>query len=478
MANKVRHIFANMSWLMVSQIINSVLAFIWTLIIARYLSVSDYGIFGTANSFIVFFGVLADFGICSYLVREIAIDFDSENEYMNTALSLKVFLCIFYMSTIIISMIILGYDSYLFTISLLFAIENLFKTFFLLMFSSFQAHEMMKYQAIANIILSVWSFILVVAVTFTDYGLYGIVVAFILANAFTLIYSSYILFKYYVDYKWVFDLKQYKHLIISGLPFALTSVFYIIYYSIDMVMLNQLNGAYITGLYNSAYKLISVLTLFYTVYSSVIYPVMSKLFKDADLLLHFSFNKSIKYLLLVTIPLSIATLFYSSDVIILCFGTQYVEAAPVLQILIWTVSFLFANGACSMLLNSSHKEVSVTKVYFFAAIFNILLNLILIPRYSVYGAAFATVLSEIFILILELYMISRINQLPNNHLVHDLLKIIVASIIMGIVLYYLQLSVWLAIPVGIIVYFAVFILIRGLDDDDKLIIGQIIGKRI
>ena len=51
-----------------------------------------------------------------------------------------------------------------------------------------------------------------------------------------------------------------------------------IYYSIDMVMITQFANTYATGLYNSSYKLINVLTLFYTIYTSVIFPVMSKLF--------------------------------------------------------------------------------------------------------------------------------------------------------------------------------------------------------
>ena len=57
MANKVRTIFANMSWLMVSQILTSVFAFIWTILTARYLGPSDYGVFGTAVSMLNFLSV-------------------------------------------------------------------------------------------------------------------------------------------------------------------------------------------------------------------------------------------------------------------------------------------------------------------------------------------------------------------------------------------------------------------------------------
>ena len=271
-------------------------------------------------------------------------------------------------------------------------------------------------------------------------------------------------------------MKFCKKLIIGGLPFALTGLFYTVYYSIDMVMLTQFVGSYATGLYNASYKLINVLTLFYTIYTSVIFPVMSKLFKQDGDLLQLSFVKSIKYLSMATIPIAVAFFFYGGDIISLCYGNQYAEADGVLKILIWTVCFLFINGACSMILNASHEELSVTKIYSIAAVFNAVLNLILIPYFSVYGASIATVISEILILVLELYAIHRLGQLPGKHLLNDVLRIVACSAILGVVLDVLSLNLWLAIPVGMVVYFIAIVLIRTFDDQDKMIFKKIIGK--
>jgi O-antigen/teichoic acid export membrane protein len=240
-------------------------------------------------------------------------------------------------------------------------------------------------------------------------------------------------------------------------------------------MLTQFSTSYATGLYNSAYKLITVLTLFYTIYSSVVFPVMSKLFKEEKDLLKFSFVKSIKYLSLVTIPISVFTLFYGYDLIGI-YGAEYIDAGGVLKILIWTVCFLFINGACSLVLNASHKEYSVTKIYTIAAVFNICLNLVLIPNFSVYGASIATVLSEILILILELYALKRIKQLLDKGLIYDIIKICIASTVLGIVLYILNLNIWAAMVISLIVYFIAILLLKTIDSEDKLIIKQILGK--
>mgnify|MGYP000507757339 FL=1 len=153
--SRVRTVFANMSWLMFSQIITSVCAFVWTILTARYLGVSDYGLLGTATSFATIFGVCADLGVTTYIVRSISTDFDSEKKYLGNAIGIKLILAVFYLAVVSLALFILGWDNYTVVICFLFAVENVIKSFQTAMYSSFQAHEMMKYQAITNTLLNV-----------------------------------------------------------------------------------------------------------------------------------------------------------------------------------------------------------------------------------------------------------------------------------------------------------------------------------
>ena len=475
MVNKVRTVFANMSWLMVSQIVTSILAFIWTILITRYLGPSEYGIYGSAVSFAGLVTVILDLGIASYIVRAISTDFDSEEYYLRNAFSLTIFLAIVYLCVILIFLRLLGWNNYMTFICLLFAFENIIGRFSAIFTISYQIHEELKYNAIASIITTISSFILILVVVFGSFKLTGVALAFVLANFFALCYNTYVGCKYFVKPKFSFNPSFYKILLIGGFPFAMMGIFYTIYYSIDIVMITQFANTYDTGLYNAAYKLISVLSLFYSIYSTVIYPVMTKLFKDSTELLSVSFVKSMKYLLLVTVPIAVFTCFYSVDIINI-YGPEFTEASTVLSILIWTVCFLFVNGACSLVLNASYEEVAVTKIFGIAAVFNVVLNLFLIPHYSLYGAAIATVLSEILIFVLEMYSIRKINQLPDRHFVFDVFKIVLASGILAIALYFLNLNLWLAMPVSIVVYFAAILLLKTPDEDDKLILKQILNK--
>ncbi|MBX7077153.1 MAG: polysaccharide biosynthesis C-terminal domain-containing protein, partial [Methanobacteriaceae archaeon] len=110
----------------------------------------------------------------------------------------------------------------------------------------------------------------------------------------------------------------------------------------------------------------------------------------------------------------------------------------------------------------------------FAAILNIVLNFILIPLYSYHGAALATVISEIAICILMVHVVRSTPYCPDLSIFKDIFKIILASVVMYVVLFFTGLNMWMGIIVGIIVYSVCILLFRTLDDDDKTLFHEIV----
>ena len=95
-----------MSWLLISQLITSICGFVWTILMARYLGVNDYGILGFATSLTAIMIVLMDLGISTHIVRHISTDYDSAPKYLGNAFPLK---SIFAVGTIIITLIIIKF---------------------------------------------------------------------------------------------------------------------------------------------------------------------------------------------------------------------------------------------------------------------------------------------------------------------------------------------------------------------------------
>lgn len=474
--NQIKSIFKNMSWMTISQIITSVCAFLWTVIIARYLGVADYGIVSFAISFTGLMGIFMDLGMNAYITREISKNRNLLKKYMNNIFSFKLVLSLFVFLIIAILLMILDYPYIKIIVTLIFAIEVIFYSMVNLFNGVFQAFENVKYQAIGTILNS----ILLLLGIFITINLNLGVIAIALSYAF-----GYAMFFCYVFYKYVntfffpkfeSDLTFIKEVCLKSIPFGLIGIFYTIYFSIDIMMLSYLVGDYSTGLYKSAYNIIYVFTTFFVVYQSVIFPIMSKFFKESQDLLKVSFELSVKYLLLIILPLSIVVFFYASPLVDLIYSNQYSLASVPVQILIWTVCFLFVNGAASTLLNAISKEATVTKIYIAAAVFNVILNWILIPLFDYNGAAMATVLSEILITVLIIHSIFKTEFNPGINLLKNILKLLISALGFACVINLLNFSMWLAIPIALIIYLILLILTKSIDNDDKYVIKSILSN--
>ena len=194
-----------MSWLLISQIIASICGFIWTILIARYLGVSEYGVLGFALSFTGLLAITADFGISTHIVRDIATDNNIAAKYIGNAIPLKT---IFSIGTLILAffiLLLLKTDELTLTVTLLFIIEMIIKSIIGLLNGTFQAFEEGKYQGIGNTLLNLILLAFILISIYTDIGLLGITISYILANLIALIYEYYVLEKHIVKPKYEFD---------------------------------------------------------------------------------------------------------------------------------------------------------------------------------------------------------------------------------------------------------------------------------
>jgi O-antigen/teichoic acid export membrane protein len=121
-------------------------------------------------------------------------------------------------------------------------------------------------------------------------------------------------------------------------------------------------------------------------------------------------------------------------------------------------------------------QLTVTKLVIVAVIFNIVLNLLVIPIYSYIGAAIVTVLTEALILILFVYTLKSEFSVSRSTKI-NLIKGVLASIIMGIAIYYFNnLNLFLIILLGALIYVVCLILLRVLDDDEILMIKSLFNR--
>ncbi|MDR1721844.1 MAG: flippase [Methanobrevibacter sp.] len=479
--NPIQILFKNTSWLTVSQILTNIFAFVWTILIARYLGVSDFGVIGFATSFMTIASIFMDIGLSPYATRDLSRDQSLTNKYLGNMIPLKIFLSLIILLVVTGILYLMNYPILVIDICIIFGLQFFIMGMVALVNGVFQAYEKMEYQSIGIVINSGGLLIFTIIAIHLDLGIVSIAVAYLLAAIANISYlikslKSKIISKIKIE----FDLKFWIEISKKSYPFGLTSFFTSIYFLIDTVMLSMISGDYAVGIYSSAYKVIYVFTTIYGVYTMVVFPLMSKLYKNSKDLLKISYEKSVKYLLLFTVPLSIGISFYAKYIIVLLFGHQYEPSTIVLQILIWNLMFLFVNGASTVLLNSSNHEMSVTKINLIACVFNVLINIVLIYQLSYVGASISVVLTGLVIFISMAHLITKKIFVITKALFMDTVKILISSAIIAIVLYIgtyiIPLNIWIAAPLVIIIYAIAILALKTLDDGDKFIVKELLGK--
>ncbi len=190
--------------------------------------------------------------------------------------------------------------------------------------------------------------------------------------------------------------EDWGQLLKVSVSLGITSIMIQVYSNLDVVMLGFLREAEV-GYYSAAYKIVLAIGSIVNPYMAAIFPTLARLYEvDRNSLGQFLFRVS-RIVLLIAVPTVGLMGLYSMELMILLFGHEYSQGVLPLQILlitqivIWIASpFAVPLVAC----NLANRFLLATTV---GAGMNFMLNIFLIPRYSMTGAALATLLAEIVV---------------------------------------------------------------------------------
>jgi len=112
-------------------------------------------------------------------------------------------------------------------------------------------------------------------------------------------------------------------------------------------------------------------------------------------------------------------------------------------------------------------------------VFNIILNIFLIPAYSFVGAAIAFLISHGFLFLASLFIARRIIPYSKRHLLSVIVKTGISAFVMAVVLFYLNdfINFVILIPIGAVIYFIVLFAIKGMTIRELKILISVILKR-
>jgi len=475
--NTIQRIAKNTIVLIIGDLATAVIGFFFIIYVARYLGTEGFGVLSFALAFTAIFNVLTDIGLSTLTTREVARKKSLTRKYLGNIFTLKMILAVTTFGLIALVINLMDYPAETVNVVYLIAISVFLSSFNLMFYSIFHGFEKMEFVTIGKILQSAMLLTITLIAITQGAGIITIALIYLEANLISLIYSFIISALKFAKPSLRFDVSFWKETLWKAWPFGLTLAFSAIYYWIDSVMLSMMAGEEAVGWYNAAYRMVLALLFIPSAYCRSIYPVMSRYFISAKNSLSFALEKSVKYMIIIAVPICIGTTLLAKDLILLLFGNEYYSSILALQILIWTALFIFISTVFTYLFNSIDKQAIVTAVSGSGALLNISLNWILIPRYSYAGAGIATVLTELLVLAAFLFLVHRNRYRLSGTLIIIIIKIIISASIMGIAIYYLQdLTVWLLIPLGALLYFVSLFAMRGLDKEDVMLVKMTFRK--
>lgn len=470
--NLSQKIAKNTIVLLISQILMYGLAFLYTIYAARYLGVEGFGTLSFALAFTGIFNVLADMGLSTLTTRDVSRNTALTNKYVTNILFLKIILGIITFLLIFTTINLLNYPKETLNVVYIISLSIVVGNFSTIIYPIFQANLKMEYQAISQILNSAILFLSALFAISHGFGIVKFASIYLITNLIVLIFNFVVYFIKFGSIKIGIDFEFCRYLIKEALPLSLSLIFSTIAFRIDSVMLSLIINNTAVGWYTASYKLMEATLFIPMVIAIAVLPVFSNFYLSSKKSLEISYQKSVKYLIILGLPVSVGTTLLANEIITLIYGQGFSNSVFSLQILIWTIPFIFLTSIFKTFFVSTDKQKLLLKIIILNMIFNISLNVILIPNFSYIGASFVTVLTELLSAILCFHFLSR--SIVKIKLKKIILKPLIGCSIMAIFIIFVKASIFIIVPFSMLIYFVSLIFLKTFDDADIMLVRQVI----
>ena len=476
-------------------IIGLLLGFIGRVVLIRYTTQSEYGIYSLAFTILSIFVVIATLGLGECSTRYIAY-FRGKGEEGNVsgvvsssikialaasvALAMTSFLVSDFISINIFHTPELSTPLKIFSIAIPFSV---LLSVFIAIFRGFGRVDAKVY--FQDIIRPVLFLFFLITVVLFNLPFLGVFYAYILSIVVTcVVFMAYMVEKYHLPIeKNSIGNPMTKKLLSFSIPLLAVSMLTMVMSWTGTLMLGYFKTPDVVGLYNAALPLAHLLTTVIASVGFLYIPIISQLYgKNQMEELGRSYAISTKWCFMGTLPLFFIFFLFPGVVLNLLFGSRYIGAALVLQVL--SLGFIFNSyfGLNYHTLIATGKSNFLLQCFLFSGAMNIALNVFLIPMFGAVGAAIASASSFAIVevvMTVKLYTTSGIHPFTKTYL-----RLTILSILL-IFIFYVVKNLFVATFWILLVFFSLFLLIYGLlvlitriFDEEDIMMMLTIEKRL
>ena len=453
-------IIKNTFWLSMTEAFNKILKLFLVIYIARVLGAAGYGEFNFALAFASLFIIFTDFGIPVLATRELANNKEKEKHFP-ALLALKLLLT----AAVFILTLAVGFftikDSIIRELIFIFALMIASHSLIEIVFVFFRARQRMEYEAWIKIIEAAINAALGFFVLFNFPSPVNLSWAYSFAAIIALVASLVFLRVKFIPLKLEINLRVWKEYFLIAWPLALVGFFTLIYTQTDSVMMGFFKLIKEVGWYSAALKIVGASLIPAGLVSQCFFPALASAFKHPERLQKI-WNYFLQIMIFFAVPVMVGGIVLAQKIIDFVYDPSYFPAILAFQILILTTGINYLCTPFNQLLIVLNQQKKMFWAVLGGALTNVILNSILIPRFTLYGAAAATVISMIFIfsfLIRLTFKLAPIKSIISPQIIFTFTASVLASLPMYFAIsrpMIYNLNIFLSILVGASVYTAIF----------------------
>ncbi len=448
------------------------IALLFNIFLAKYFSKELYGSLQFAIAYAVVFMVIAEYGLQTLLIREIAKHKEKTNSLFWNSIILKTIFSIF---AVIIAYLSLPWfsDSTQDNIIVYFTISSLiFNSWYFSIASVFIGHQENHIEAllffIGKIVYVVGGVLAVLLFKDIKY----VALMFAVASCFQCTIAFVCMIRKHRRLKFVVDMSIIEYLIKNGWLFFSITLFTTLHLKFDYLFIKKWHGDAGVGLYSGAYNLVLVPIMLANAFVRSMYPALSEAYNRNDKNFWKRINLGFRWLAVLAFPVLLFMTITGKEILSFCYRKEFTEAALAMQILLWGQGLDFFcpfAGHILYVLNQQKKVIVITGL---SVTVNIIADVILIKHYGIVGASIAMIISLSVMFIG--YTLALRKWLPISQLLKQLYPPLLIALVFSPIAWFLRpyLSFWISGPIYASFCLATFFVTKTIKWSDLKLFSQ------
>lgn len=491
---------------MTLSLLNKAIDFAFAMLYVRLLGPVGTGQYAFVVAIYGFFEIISRYGLGTLLTRDVAADKAQSSRYLSNVIALRTLLWL--ASLPLLALVIGGYRAVgqvpglnataigaqeIQALAIL-ALAMLFANYADALSSLFYAFEKMEYPAGLSNAVALLKVTLGALALLLGWGFVGLAAVSLTMNVLQMLWLYWLVRATLFRPQWRPDFGLQRWMLQTSGPLMINHLLATIFWRIDLWILRPLAGAASVGLYSVGLKYLDGLNIVPSVFTMAVFPLMSRYARQGSDSLLRAYVLSLRLLVMLSLPIAMGITILATPLVWLVGGAQYLDIQETarlwgwefgytggsdlaLRVIIWSIPIGFVNSVTQYVLIAVNQQRYLTRAFVLGVLFNVVGNLIMIPRLGYVGAALVTILSEFSLLIPFYLNVKRnVGVVPWATI---FARPLLATALMGATAYVLQqqgLSVWLAAALATATYGVALWLLGALRGEEWTVVRRALAR--